>query len=222
MGTAGGGGEGLGGGGEGGGGGGGEGEGSCVGEGGGGGEVGGEPAAGVPPQYVLKVRPHAFLAHLKPPSIWRVVHAAHATALFTLSPVFAVHADGLVQDVPPPHSMWTVRSPEQVSLLLELVGVCLSAIMPSCKAEVEYLTYMSDMEELWNDCLSISEALEVSSPHEPSKASPFHCSFPAELTTVQAGGSPASVPAMHAKPMAQTNTEASRFGTAARLCTTGT
>ena len=106
-------------------------------------------------------------------------------------------------------------------LELELVGVSLSAIMPSTSAEVEYVTYMSAMEELWNGCLSISATPESSSTQLPSKVAPKYSSLPtSELICVQAGGSPASVPATkHAKPMAQTSTEPSFFGTAAaRLC----
>lgn len=102
-------------------------------------------------------------------------------------------------------------------LELELVGVSLSAIMPSTSAELEYVTYMSAVEELWNGCLSISATPESSSTQLPSKVAPRYCSLPtSELIWVQAGGSPASVPATkHAIPMAQTNNEASFFGTAA-------
>ena len=170
------------------------------------------------PQYVWKVRLHALSAHFLPPSISRVVHAVHVTASSTLFPVSAVHADGIVQEVPPPHSMWTVKVPEQSSLELELVGVCLSAIMPSSSAELEYLTYMSAILELLNAIFPIVVAEAVTSPQLPPKENPFQFGEPlAASMVVQAGGSPASVPDKHANPMAQSNTEASFFGNAAHL-----
>ena len=188
---------------------------------GGGGEGGGEsvtpPAPPPDPQYVLKVRPHALLAHLLPPLIWRVVHAAHVTALATLDiPVSAVHAEGLAQEVPPPHSMWTVKSPEQL-LELELVGVCLSAIMPSASAEVEYLTYMSCILLLWNAIFSIEVVPESSSAQLSSNA-PFRYSIMARflLICVQSGGCASVLVTKHANTTAQEGIPA-RCGTAARL-----
>ena len=102
-------------------------------------------------------------------------------------------------------------------LELELVGVSLSAIMPSTSAEVEYVTYMSAMEELWNAIFSIALAEGVTSPQLPPNENPFQSGEPlAASMVVHAGGSPASAPATkHAIPMAQTNNEASFFGTAA-------